>query len=123
RPPRQTGAPPRHRQRVRGSLSLDRRARGKRRRALDVQRPRRRAGRPRPPRRAVSVAALNGVTKRFGRVTALADAGFSVEAGEVVALLGANGAGKSTALGLLLGLRCPDAGEARLFGLDPRRPA
>jgi ABC-2 type transport system ATP-binding protein len=71
----------------------------------------------------MKVAALEGVTKRFGCVIALEDAGFSVEAGEVVALLGANGAGKSTALALLLGLRCPDAGAACLFGLDPRRPA
>jgi ABC-2 type transport system ATP-binding protein len=38
-----------------------------------------------------------------------------------VALLGPNGAGKSTAIALLLGLRRPDAGSARLFGLDPRR--
>jgi ABC-2 type transport system ATP-binding protein len=71
----------------------------------------------------MKVAALEGVTKRFGCVIALEDAGFSVEAGEVVAHLGANGAGKSTALALLLGLRCPDAGAACLFGLDPRRPA
>ena len=41
-------------------------------------------------------------------------------AGEVVALLGPNGAGKSTALAVLLGLRVPDAGTARLFGADPR---
>jgi len=71
----------------------------------------------------VSVAAVDGVTKRFGRVTALAGVTFAVERGEVVALLGANGAGKSTALALLLGLRRPDAGAARLFGLDPRLAA
>ena len=71
----------------------------------------------------MSVAALHGATKRFGRTTALAGVSFAVEGGEVVALLGPNGAGKSTALALLLGLRAPDAGSARLFGLDPRAPA
>lgn len=43
--------------------------------------------------------------------------------GALVALLGANGAGKTTALSLLLGLRRPDRGTARLFGSDPRDPA
>jgi ABC-2 type transport system ATP-binding protein len=71
----------------------------------------------------MSAAALERVTKRFGLTSALDDASFSVEEGEVVALLGPNGAGKSTALSILLGLRCPDAGTARLFGADPRRPA
>jgi ABC-2 type transport system ATP-binding protein len=41
----------------------------------------------------------------------------------VLALLGPNGAGKSTAIAVLLGVRAPDAGSARLFGLDPRRPS
>ncbi len=41
----------------------------------------------------------------------------------MVALLGPNGAGKSTAIAVLLGLRAPDTGQAKLFGLDPRRPA
>jgi ABC-2 type transport system ATP-binding protein len=44
-----------------------------------------------------------------------------VEEGEVVALLGPNGAGKTTSIALLLGLRTPDSGLARLFGRDPRR--
>jgi ABC-2 type transport system ATP-binding protein len=60
------------------------------------------------------------VTKRFGQVTALADASFAVGPGESVALLGPNGAGKTTALAVLLGLRVPDAGAARLFGGNPR---
>jgi ABC-2 type transport system ATP-binding protein len=69
----------------------------------------------------VSAAELDAVTKRFGPVTALADVTLAVEEGDVLALLGPNGAGKSTALAMLLGLRVPDAGTARLFGLDPRR--
>lgn len=70
----------------------------------------------------MSSAELDGVTKRFGGVTALAGVSFAVGEGQVAALLGPNGAGKSTALGVLLGLRRPDAGVARLFGGDPRRP-
>jgi ABC-2 type transport system ATP-binding protein len=69
----------------------------------------------------VSVAALEGVTKRFGATTALDGVSFAADAGDVVALLGPNGAGKSTALAVLLGLRRPDAGTARLFDVDPRR--
>ena len=69
----------------------------------------------------MSAAALDAVTKQFGPVTALADVTLAIEEGEVLALLGPNGAGKSTALALLLGLRVPDRGIARLFGLDPRR--
>ena len=40
-----------------------------------------------------------------------------------MALLGSNGAGKTTAIATLLGLRRPDEGTARLFGADPRRPS
>jgi ABC-2 type transport system ATP-binding protein len=50
------------------------------------------------------------------------DVSIAIAAGSVVALLGANGAGKTTALSLLLGLRRPDSGSARLFGGDPREP-
>jgi ABC-2 type transport system ATP-binding protein len=71
----------------------------------------------------VSVAELDRVTKRFGARTALADVSLSIGEGEVVALLGPNGAGKSTALAVLLGLRKPDTGAARLFGSDPRVPS
>jgi ABC-2 type transport system ATP-binding protein len=71
----------------------------------------------------VSVAELARVTKRFGARAALDDVSFSIAAGEAVALLGPNGAGKTTALAVLLGLRKPDAGAARLFGGDPRAPS
>jgi len=69
------------------------------------------------------VAELSRVTKRFGARAALDDVSFVIDEGEPVVLLGPNGAGKSTALAVLLGLRRPDAGVARLFGSDPRLPA
>jgi ABC-2 type transport system ATP-binding protein len=68
----------------------------------------------------VTVAELAGVSKSFGTKLALDRASFSVGEGEVVALLGRNGAGKSTAISMLTGLRRPDSGSARLFGGDAR---
>lgn len=69
------------------------------------------------------VAALDAVSKRFGDRHALKGLSLAVATGEVYALLGPNGAGKTTALGILLGLRTPDSGTARLLGRDPRKPA
>jgi ABC-2 type transport system ATP-binding protein len=66
------------------------------------------------------VAELRKAVKKYGGVTALDGVDFQVRPGEVVALLGPNGAGKTTAVQLLLGLLRPGAGEATLFGLDPR---
>lgn len=66
------------------------------------------------------LAQLSGVRKRYGKVLALDGVGFELHAGEVLALLGANGAGKSTAIGLLLGLLSADSGGASLFGQLPQ---
>ncbi|MBN8214695.1 MAG: ABC transporter ATP-binding protein [Xanthomonadales bacterium] len=65
------------------------------------------------------LAQLRGARKRYGAVQALDGVDLSLHAGEVLALLGANGAGKSTAIALLLGLLKPDAGNAELFGRTP----
>ena len=67
------------------------------------------------------VAALERVSKSYGRTRALVDVSLAAERGTVLALLGPNGAGKTTALSLLVGLRRPDHGLALLFGADPRR--
>jgi ABC-2 type transport system ATP-binding protein len=61
------------------------------------------------------------VTKRFGSVTALADVSLTVPEGVVFALLGENGAGKTTAIRLLLGLEEADAGNLQVLGLDSRQ--
>jgi len=71
----------------------------------------------------VSIATLDSVSKHFGALTALDSVSLDLRRGDVLALLGPNGAGKSTAIAVLLGLRAPDTGQARLFALDPRRPA
>lgn len=62
------------------------------------------------------LARLHGVRKRYGAVVALDGVDLALAPGETLALLGANGAGKSTAVALLLGLVRPDAGEASLLG-------
>lgn len=70
-----------------------------------------------------TAAALQGAGKRLGGRAVLDGLDLAVASGGVTALLGANGAGKTTAVGLLTGRLAPDAGTARVFGLDPRRPA
>jgi len=64
---------------------------------------------------------LSHVSKQFKRNLALDDVSLSSENGVVVALLGENGAGKTTAIRILLGLLDPDAGEAKVLDLDSRR--
>lgn len=55
---------------------------------------------------------VNGLSKSFGARRVLTDISFTVSAGERVALIGENGTGKSTLLGILAGLLAPDAGTA-----------
>ena len=68
---------------------------------------------------AQPLAHLCAAGKRYGSITALDGVDLLLHRGEVLALLGANGAGKSTAIALLLGLLKPDAGSAELFGRTP----
>lgn len=63
---------------------------------------------------------LQNVSKRYGSIVALDNVSFDVPAGSVCALLGANGAGKSTTLKILLGLVSPDSGTAKVGNLDSR---
>jgi ABC-2 type transport system ATP-binding protein len=63
---------------------------------------------------------LVGATKRYGEVVAVDDVSLAIHAGELVAMLGPNGAGKTTSINLMLGLRNPTSGKARLFGMDPK---
>jgi ABC-2 type transport system ATP-binding protein len=63
---------------------------------------------------------VQGLTKRFGAITAVDDVTFSVAVGATTALLGGNGAGKTTTLSMLLGLLEPSAGAIRVLGHDLR---
>lgn len=67
-----------------------------------------------------NVFELQGITKQFGSHTALNRVTFTGERGQVIALLGENGAGKTTALKILLGLLAPDSGESHVLGMDSR---
>jgi ABC-type multidrug transport system ATPase subunit len=68
-----------------------------------------------------SVIELNDVTKRYGKETALRNVSFEVPQGVIFALLGENGAGKTTAIRLMLGLAEPTAGGVRVLGLNAVR--
>jgi sodium transport system ATP-binding protein len=61
---------------------------------------------------------VNGLGKRFGEVTALADLSFEALDGRITGLLGPNGAGKSTCLRILSTVIAPDTGSARIGGTD-----
>jgi ABC-2 type transport system ATP-binding protein len=61
---------------------------------------------------------MEGVTKRFGPVEALAGVDLEVSAGQVVALLGANGAGKSTLVRIVATTVIPDSGTVEVAGCD-----
>jgi ABC-2 type transport system ATP-binding protein/ribosome-dependent ATPase len=67
------------------------------------------------------LAQLTGATKRFGEFTAVKDVDLTVEPGEIVGLLGANGAGKTTVIRMLLGLIGTTEGTVELFGQPPSR--
>ncbi|MFE0101581.1 ABC transporter ATP-binding protein [Streptomyces sp. NPDC059009] len=65
-----------------------------------------------------NVLEATGLTKRFGRRTAVDALSFDVAEGEIVGFLGANGAGKSTSIAMLSGSLTPDAGTVRVGGVD-----
>ncbi len=64
------------------------------------------------------VLEVKGLTKRFGKFTAVKSIDFSLKRGEVVGLLGSNGAGKSSTIQMLLGLLTPTAGQIEYFNKD-----
>jgi ABC-type multidrug transport system ATPase subunit len=61
---------------------------------------------------------VTGLTKVYGRKRGITDVSFEVTEGEVFGFLGPNGAGKTTTMRLLMGLLYPNAGNARIAGLD-----
>lgn len=65
-----------------------------------------------------TIIEANGLTKTFGTFTAVNAITFKVYEGEIFGFLGANGAGKTTAIKMLTGLLRPTSGEARVAGFD-----
>jgi ABC-2 type transport system ATP-binding protein len=64
---------------------------------------------------------VEGLSKRFGRCTAVEGFGLTLHRGEICGFVGPNGTGKSTALRLLAGLLRPDAGSGTIVGCDVAR--
>jgi branched-chain amino acid transport system ATP-binding protein len=74
----------------------------------------------------VTLLTLQSVSKSFGGVAAVKDVSLSVEAGEILGIMGPNGSGKTTLFNLVSGALAPDAGEIffqeeRVDGLSPHR--
>ena len=66
---------------------------------------------------------LQGIEKSFGGVRALRGVDFGVAAGEIVGLVGGNGAGKSTMMKIAAGIHQPDKGSVKIDGRTPSSPA
>ncbi|MGB3272656.1 MAG: ATP-binding cassette domain-containing protein [Xanthobacteraceae bacterium] len=76
----------------------------------------------------MTLLSVNGITKRYGGLTAVDDVSFDILAGELVGLIGPNGSGKTTLLNILSGLARADSGEILLddtpcHGLTPEQLA
>ena len=71
----------------------------------------------------MNVIEAKGLTKRFGAFTAVDRISFEVRSGEIFGFLGANGAGKTTAMRMLCGLSTPTCGQASVAGYDVYRDA
>ena len=67
------------------------------------------------------VVTLDGVSRKFGSQTALDNVSLSIPRGVVFALLGENGAGKSTSLKIMLGLERCDSGSVHVLGLNSQQ--
>src|SRR6478672_6554334 len=71
----------------------------------------------------MSLFVIEGVSKRYGGVRALQDAGLAIEAGRIHAVLGENGAGKSTLIKIMAGVVAPDEGRMILDGAPVSFPS
>ena len=70
------------------------------------------------PASTASLVAADSLIKRYGSFTVLSGASFRIDRG-ITGLLGANGTGKTTLLGMMLGLHATDGGTLRVLGIDP----
>jgi ABC-2 type transport system ATP-binding protein len=70
-----------------------------------------------------NIIQVEGLTKMFGNFTAVNAITFDVKVGEIFGFLGANGAGKTTAMKMLIGISSPTSGKATVAGFDVYREA
>ena len=80
------------------------------------------AGR-RPPCGRELLVAVDDISKRYGRTTAVAGVTLALWSGEICGFIGANGAGKTTILRMLAGILKPDGGGGQVLGFDLQRDA
>lgn len=66
----------------------------------------------------MSIVSVENLTKKFGSFTAVDSISFEVDKGKIFGFLGANGAGKTTAMKMLIGLLAPTSGQATVAGFD-----
>jgi ABC-2 type transport system ATP-binding protein len=71
----------------------------------------------------MNILEINGLTRRFGALTAVDGVNLSIQQGEIFGLLGPNGAGKTTVIKMLTTLLPPSAGTAWVAGFDIQRQA
>jgi len=71
----------------------------------------------------VETVLIENLRKSYGRVKAVDDISFAVQAGEIFGMLGPNGAGKTTTVEVMVGIRSRDGGRVLVLGLDPRSDA
>src|SRR5262245_46999805 len=64
---------------------------------------------------------VDGLVKRYGDRTVVNDISFTVAEGEILAIVGPNGSGKTTTVESIAGMRTPDGGSISVMGLDPRQ--
>jgi len=67
------------------------------------------------------VLKTTGLTRRYGRITAVNGLDLEIQRGQIFGFLGPNGSGKTTTIGMILGLLRPTSGHVELFGTDTRR--
>ena len=68
---------------------------------------------------AKAIVQVENLGLTYGKIRAVQEVSFTVEPGEILAVMGENGSGKTSSVECVEGLRRPDNGTVRVFGLDP----
>ena len=68
-----------------------------------------------------TILSINQLSKRYGRIQAVNQLSLEVSKGQVFGIMGPNGSGKTTTLGMVLDLIRPDSGSFKWFGEDPTK--